>query len=161
MSAHTDKLAASGATGQVASRARPESAGDQSPFYGLERLGKFALQSCEGALYPAGPANQDMIGAGDGASCQDFACHGAQTALHSVARNSVPDLLGNSVADARREIAVSTISNQQNKSGHWRASATVRCDKICATSQHPSFTCGDLQVGRPGAHLEIAQADSL
>src|SRR5260221_14682056 len=99
MTAYNDSLAATRATDRAASPARSGSANGRSS----SRLGQggaeFRSKRSVIALDALGPADQDMVAAGDAMVRQQCPGEGAKPALHPVAGNRIADLAGNGDAE--------------------------------------------------------------
>ena len=86
----------------------------------------------ERALYAAGAADQDMVGAGNASFGQDRPREFAEAALHPVADDGVADLLRDGEAEANGGIAVAARAHEEDEAGRRRAQCAIGREEVRA-----------------------------
>jgi hypothetical protein len=86
----------------------------------------------ERPLNTPGATDQDVVGACDAGRGEDLARKRSKPPLHPVAHHRAADLLRDRKAETHRRIAVIPRSDEQDETGHGRAAAAVRGEKIRA-----------------------------
>ena len=71
-----------------------------------------------------------MVGARVPAHRDDLARKLAETALHAIAYDGVPDLLADRIADPLQRIAVLAVTDEKDKARRRRAPTGVRSEKV-------------------------------